>query len=742
MSTLLILGGLLACSDDTTHDTATVTDDSGDSGDSGDTTSDCPSAAGTADASWETLTWDDGVATQDIDDQSWSLDGSTPMGQLVLHEAVRFDLEHPALIHGFTVHWSRAPEDPAAPLTAGLFADFGYNGFDFWAEEPLWEGSVCVADISDDGWVTYLLDEPVEVAHPGLVYVAHWRAGEGEPAFSMDNSYLDDGDCGSFDECHSAINAPEETDGGVYFNGLSFPIPYDYLVRLHLTYDESSKTDPVFTLVEDLSLSSRISWGDYDADGWDDVMVNGPRLLRNNGDGTFEDVTESAGISGIGSDGGVWGDFDNDGCLDWFANADSYSRADILLQSNCDGTFTDVTELSGITDQQDYNYCDGNSDNDRSATAASAWWDIDGDGLLDLFMANMICWSDETYYVDTIFHNEGDGTFTEWGTDEGFSGVARASRGAAPADVDADGDVDLFVNNYRLHSNYFYRNLGDGTVDEDASLSNLKGNMDYMGVSYYGHTIGASWGDLDNDGDFDLVAANLAHPRFFHFSDKTQVLLNDGAGVFTDLTEDWETPFDNPSGLRYSETHSVPVLSDVDNDGNLDLGITAVYDGRPSDFYWGQGDGSFVLDAYNAGLDAVENGWGVAAADYDNDGDPDWGTSHGLHRNDLAAGQKGHWLSVKAVGDVLSNREALGATVYVEAGGATWIRGVSGGNGQGCQDSAYLHFGLGDDVTTVDRITVDFPAGGTLVYEGPFDVDQRVWVYESGTTGTGWGPPE
>jgi hypothetical protein len=293
------------------------------------------------------------------------------------------------------------------------------------------------------------------------------------------------------------------------------------------------------------------------------------------------------------------------------------------------------------------------------------------------------------------------------------------------------------VNNYVLLPNLFFDNNGDGTVTEVASDVGLAGHPDFfMGAWYSGHTIGTAWGDIDNDGDFDVIQANLAHPRFYNFSDKTAVLINDGAAGFADLSGDWSYPA-SEAGLRYQETHSVPVLADFDHDGDLDLVITAVYGGRPTDFYWGNGDGTFSLDVYHAGI-TTENGWGVATSDYDNDGDPDIAT-YSLFENTMTAG-KGHWLQVRVIGNAGSNWAAIGTTVTISAGGAEYLRYVHGGSGQGCQDSLYLHFGI-RDATTVDLITAEFPGGGTVVYTGPFAADGRIWVFEDGTTWEGWAPP-
>ncbi len=125
----------------------------------------------------------------------------------------------------------------------------------------------------------------------------------------------------------------------------------------------------------------------------------------------------------------------------------------------------------------------------------------------------------------------------------------------------------------------------------------------------------------------------------------------------------------------------------------------------------------------------------MAVADIDHDGDLDLAASGVIYRN--TRGDAGHWLQVRAVGNVASNRAALGATVRVVTEGRTFVRHVNGGTGQGCQDSLYLHFGLGD-AATVRRIEVLYPGGGLVTYEGPFDADQRVWVYEDGTATPGW----
>jgi hypothetical protein len=682
------------------------------------------------------LAYHDGTPYTHLREQNLSVMGQVEhvFNDIAVHEAVRFELAHPARIHGFEVMW--AGVDPtAAPdfeLEAGLYPDFGYNGFDFWAADPLWTGTRCAADVDTSGsWTRYTFDTPITVDHPGLVYVAH-RAAPGEPVWWFDETVAAD-DCSVFDDCQSAFNLPEaETNS--YFNGLSFPFRQHFMVRLWVEYtDQLAAADTIFQAQSGPPANRHVSWGDYDNDGWDDLLLDGPELWRNDGNGSFIDVTTTSGLGAVSGTGGVWGDYDNDGCLDLFVYRQSMSQPDSLMRSNCDGTFSDATATAAIVDNQSYNDC-GDPANVTSPTAAAAWADIDADGFLDLYLANYSCGANGTYYVDTVFMNDGDGTFTEVSAQNGFASKATASRGVAPIDYDADGDVDIFVNNYRLQANLFFDNDGDGSVTERALDVGLAGQL--AGLNYFGHTIGSAWGDLDNDGDFDAIHANLAHPRFFDFSDKTQVLLNDGSGNFDDISGAWLEPASD-AGLRFQETHSVPVLADFDNDGALDLAVTCVYQGRPSDFYWGQGDGTFRLDSYHAGI-TTEDGWGVAAADYDHDGDVDLFAS-GLFQN--TATLAGHWLQARVVG-ISANRAGLGATVQVSAGGVTRMRHVQGGTGKGGQDSLYLHFGLGG-ATSVDEIRVTYPGGAEQVFAGPIAIDQRVWLYQDEAAPlSGWAPPK
>ncbi|MFO8073227.1 MAG: CRTAC1 family protein [Polyangia bacterium] len=672
------------------------------------------------------IAWDDGEADSTVADTplgQFDINGSIyVIGEEPMWEAVRFDIPSPGLVHGFRVQWGNLLGEGVRPVGAGLHADFGSNGFDFYQWEPLWSGDRCLSEDEAGEWVDYALDEPVEIDVPGPIFVAHFWETQNDPAFLFESGL---GSCEGYDDCHSAINMPQ-AEAGTFYNGLSASLAIDYAVRLLVELEDPVPAeDKWFRVDEALTASSRAAWGDYDGDGDDDLMTNGPVLWRNEGDGTFSDVTAEAGLEEVvaASSGGVWGDYDNDGCLDYFGQSSSKTEPDILLHNECDGTFGDVTLESGIWDTQDYLDCVEDLDEEHAPTEGSAWFDLDADGLLDLYMAQYECGGVYENYVDRVWHNEGDGTFTEWTDDHGFAwATMHAGRGVSPADFDLDGDVDLLVSNYRLDPNFMFVNQGDGTVSDLAEFNGLAGEN----VSgSYGHTIGSVWLDLENDGDFDLFQANLAHPRFYHFSDLSRVMVNDGQGDFTDNRE--------AAGIFYRETHSNPTSADFDNDGDADLFITCVYEGRFSEMYLNDGGGVFQQVNYQSGA-VVHGGWGSAAADYDGDGDVDLVAGE-LLRNDTAAGDN-HWLQVRALGGESSagtvNAAGIGSVVRVTAGGSTAMQQTSGGSGTGCQDSQVLHFGLGS-ATEADAIDVIYPGGATVHVDGPIAADQRVWISADGS---------
>lgn len=480
---------------------------------------------------------------------------------------------------------------------------------------------------------------------------------------------------------------------------------------------------------------SHISWIDYDNDGYEDILIGSKHLFRNNGppDWNFTKVTESAGISESKGGFGIFGDYDNDGYLD-------FHTGEMLWHNNGDGTFTDVTQEAG-------NICD------TFPTPAAAWGDYDGDGYIDLYIANGEYYEDEnyTFFPDFLWHNEGDGTFTDVTDEAGIDSLHRFwagedwcyGRGVAWADYDEDGDLDIYVANYRLCPNFLWQNNSDGTFTDVAQ------SADVIGKPYalaYGHSIAASWGDLDNDCHLDLFVANLAHkdPDRGRYCDDSYLFHNNGPPDwnFTDIRKGSGIPIIpirkvHPSGYYWDELHDGIGLGDYDNDGDLDLYITQVYDLEFafSFFYENNGDLTFTDVTEDAKV-KLWDCWGPVWCDYDQDGDLDlivYGSAKypiesrevHLFKNN---GNNNHWLEIRLIGKN-SNRTAIGARVKTVAGDLKQIRQVEGGTGNGCQHSLILHFGL-STYKNVDTVYVRWPSG-LFEYKADIPADQLL-VWEEG----------
>ncbi|MDY0000354.1 MAG: CRTAC1 family protein [Polyangia bacterium] len=647
-------------------------------------------------------------------------DDGTPAGAVQLSpgdiEVVRFTAEHPSTLLSIRLFFYSVSSD----ATVVVWADNGGNAPDLEAE--LWRGIVAPED--GDWTLVDLGDEGIEIPALESFYVGQ---------IVSDASTLLGWDSSGADETRSLARI----DGEWFFigDGGEPPMAVDCLVRATVSHHDQV-TIPGFTVVTTALAQgsvnlSRMAWGDFDNDGWEDLLVNGNRLFRNDRDGTFTEVSEAAGIAWQPSSGGIWADYDNDGWLDFYATVHNYlpecaglgacaddsfecvegrcrprprcagpsdcSQAgwsctggrcapavpeteaelphDRLWRNNGDGTFTDVSEEAG----RPYDFF---------PTEGAAWGDFDNDGCVDLYLANYetpTSWTAGVLGVGTpdyLFRNNGDGTFTDVSEDSGIRGFPDlCGRGVAWADYDDDGWIDIYVSNYRLDFNLLWRNKGNGRFDMTAGQAGVAGEQ-IQGA--YGHTIGSQWADLDNDGDWDLFAANLAHPRFIEFSDKSMLYVSSGPPDYTFLDQR------EASGIRYSETHSDVAAGDYDNDGLLDLFITGVYVGYRSFLYRNLGGLRFSDETYAMGA-LVDNGWGAAWADFDNDGDLDL-VSRDLFRNDAPSGR---YLKIRLRGTI-SNRAAIGARVKLQAGGQSMTRQVEGGKGTTTQSSLTLHFGLGE----------------------------------------------
>ena len=523
-----------------------------------------------------------------------------------------------------------------------------------------------------------------------------------------------------------------------------------------------------------------ITAADYDSDGHEDLFIPDgvdSRLFRNQGDGTFQDVTAQAGLAGLdGVSVGLFADYDNDGDADFFVSRTF--KPNQLFRNNGDGTFTDITATAGIGAD--------------CCTTVASWADYNNDGWLDLYVGRYLeprTNIPTTFYArnglpNQLYRNNGDGTFTNV-TEAAGVGEIGLCLGTAFGDYNNDGYPDLFVSN-DFGRKTLYRNNRDGTFT-DVTVQ--------AGTLAYGAGMSATIGDYDNDGQLDLYTAHIRSEAGWYaewptvlrymsnswrqgvwrsdmplyleimkqsgfrfvavFQDMAAgntLLRNQGDGTFEDVS--WATGA-NPPGWFWGTN-----LADFDNDGWLDLYAANgwVYNKRGTDIeleflnhvvsdqkryktgylfdpeYFGErswhgwernrlmrnnGDGTFTELGRATNTDLLLNSRGTAVADFWNRGWLDIAVSastdrHALLRNAVDANR--NWLVVKligAAGDLEngSNRDAVGARVTLRIGDTQQIREVILGDSYGSQSTLRLHFGL-NDAAYVDEMMVRWPRSG------------------------------
>lgn len=407
-------------------------------------------------------------------------------------------------------------------------------------------------------------------------------------------------------------------------------------------------------------------WADLDNDGWSDLCASGG-VWKNNEGKTF---TRVANVPTS-----VAADFDNDGFIDLFS-----WTARKLYRNNGEMGFAEVAL----------------PDLPPSVSRGACWADFNGDGFVDLFVGGYEDWDKGITWPFQILMNEGGKSFKL-----AKSESRMRARGVTACDFDQDGDIDVYVSNYRLQPNLLWVNDGKAEFTEAAAKHGVVATSAGFGG---GHSIGSCWGDFNNYGLIDLFAGNFAHVDGRGDQPKSRFLKN--------LGKEQEFKFEDlgPRGVHYQESYATPSCGDYDNDGNLDVFFTTVYGvasfGRKNSPALFRNDGQFnVADvSAAAGVAGLPPTYQSAWADYDNDGDLDLISGGQLFQNQ---GGKNKSVTVRLQGDGKDiNRSAIGAQVRITIGEKTYTRQVEAGTGEGNQNDLALHFGLGSHDGPVElRIT-------------------------------------
>ncbi len=446
-------------------------------------------------------------------------------------------------------------------------------------------------------------------------------------------------------------------------------------------------------------------------------------LYRNNRDGTFTEVSKEAGMDfrGVGM-GAAWGDYDNDGWPDLIVTA--YGR-NVLYHNNGNGTFTDVSQQAGINGPEGF-------------WAGASWGDYDRDGDPDLYLCGYVQYTSATTQKTSLqyetempvslnpssfrpernllYRNNGDGTFTEVAVQAGVDDPAGRSLSASWCDFDEDGWPDLYVAN-DVSDNVFFRNNGDGTFQE---ISHRALVADYRGA------MGIAAGDWDNDGDMDMFVTHwIAQENALYNNLKTQLdtlqLSAANAVKFMDVADRY--------GLGQIALDYVGFgtgFFDYNNDGQLDIFVTngstiqqntnpQLLDPMQDQLFWNAGPDEGFYDVSPVSGPAFRQelvGRGMAIGDYDNDGAPDIFVVNNqgpaqLLRNE--GGNKQNWLTL-ALRGTDSNHSGIGSRVRLYAGGTVQSRQIGAQSSYLSQHSLRAHFGLGD-ATAVDSVRIFWPSG-------------------------------